>query len=212
MKSTNTKTENNVNEPLDIFVCLDASGSMEVIRASTVVAFNTFMREQREEDKGRTTKISTILFNTQTTVLWKDRLISEADLFIGDYIPYGRTAMLDAIHDAIEAGDASKQNVLICVVSDGRENASRRFRYNQVRDVIQAHLPNEKWDIVFLTSDQHARHMAIEQLGIPEANVKIFECTNQGIRESFRDVSKAAIQKKRGQKLDASWKNGVKIH
>ena len=52
------------------------------------------------------------------------------DIGEGDYIPSGMTAMRDGVGDAIDflAAEAKKaDSVLVVVISDGMENASKRF-------------------------------------------------------------------------------------
>jgi len=221
-KSQSSNKKELMNEPLDIFCCLDGSGSMLEIRSATILAFNKFLKQHRKDDPDHTTKITVDLFNTGTTTLWtRAPLFQVEGLSRENYRPGGQTAMLDSIGKAITDADTRSvqshdgsllpenriQNVLIALVSDGRENASLRFGFAEIRELIQEHLTDEKWDIVFLTSDDHAKRMAIELLGIPEKKVEMFECTAQGIQESFEKISRAAREKKSGRKITDQWKD-----
>ncbi|GAB6285809.1 MAG: VWA domain-containing protein [Methanoregula sp.] len=220
-KSQNPNKTEHGKEPLEIFFCLDVSGSMQEIRAETIEAFNAFVKRHNEDDTEHNQSITVDLFNTSTTTLYNGTPVSQFEgLSTRNYCPDGQTAMLDSMGKIISDADKKsaqfqddfpnvndgKLNILVTILSDGRENASREYSFDQIKKMIQAHLTDLKWDIAFLTSDTHAKQMAIHQLGIPESKIEIFECNARGIQESFEKISRAASEKKRGQKISNGWK------
>ena len=220
-KSQNLNKTEHGKEPLEIFFCLDVSGSMQKIRAETIEAFNVFVKKHNEVDTEHTTSITVDLFNTSTTRLWNGTPVSQFEgLSTRNYGPEGQTAMLDSMGKTISDADKKsvqfrddfpnvnngKLNILFTILSDGLENASREFGFDQIKKMIQAHVADPKWDIAFLTCNPHAKQMAIHQLGIPESKVEIFECNARGMRESFDKISRAASEKKLGRKISDDWK------
>lgn len=202
------KNEKNETENLEIVCVVDQSGSMMEIRDAAIEAFITFLRQQRKEKAD--SKITVVFFNHDIVVLWDGIQLSQIneELYKKMYVPDGRTAMLDAIGKGFlmadarlssyaRNGTATNPNVLLVIISDGYENASRVCNYEQIRDLIQSHIGKNGWDVIFLTSNEGSRTMARERLGIPEENIELFAFSSAGIKDSYMKISEAANRKRK---------------
>jgi Mg-chelatase subunit ChlD len=111
---------------------LDSSGSMSRIEDDTRGGFNIFLRDQKEEEGEAT--VSLYEFNTNVELVHLAIDIEDApELDDENYSPGGRTALHDAIARAVgETKDHIEtlaernqpENIVVVVLTDGKENAS----------------------------------------------------------------------------------------
>ena len=75
------------------------------------------------------------------------------------YMPRGTTALLDAIGRTVndvgqKLSSIEEENrpdkVMVVVITDGQENASREFNKDQIKKLIDEQTNKYKWDFVFL--------------------------------------------------------------
>jgi len=202
------KNKKNETENLEIVCVVDQSGSMREIRDAAVEAFITFLRDQRKEKAD--SKITVVSFNHDIVFQWDGIQLNQFDeeLYRKMYVPNGRTAMLDAIGKGFLMADdrlstyaknetAPNPDVLLVIITDGYENSSRLCNYEQIHDLIQLHVGKNGWEVIFLTSNERSKIMAMERLGIPEDNIDIFVFSPAGIKESYRKISEAANRKRK---------------
>ena len=129
----------------DITLILDRSGSMKRIASATIDGRNQFVAEQRELP-GQVT-LSLVQFNTRRKVCYTGAPIHEVPRLDSDeYKPAGGTALIDAIADTIDdtgrrLGAVAERDrpahVILAILTDGKENNSRRFSYPQVVERIE---------------------------------------------------------------------------
>ena len=95
-------------------------------------------------------------FDTHYEVAFEDRPVSEAKAVIQ---PRGMTALLDAIgRGSVALGDKLSAlpephrpgKVLVVVVTDGMENASREWTADKVKELVSDQQDTWNWDYVFL--------------------------------------------------------------
>lgn len=148
-----------------IVVLLDASGSMLPVANATIAACNKFFEEQAQADGHATFTLA--LFNTARKVLFyheplpRDgrRLLTESI-----YRPTGSTALLDAIGETIaeasilpaSAAAARPSRVSFVMITDGCENASRKYTREAVFELIGQKQEKEGWQFLFLGANQDA--------------------------------------------------------
>lgn len=63
-------------------------------------------------------------------------------LYRRSYVPNGNTAMLDAVGSTLdrpvmEVRNPHEKSFVVCILSDGYENASRDYSYNDIAQRIQ---------------------------------------------------------------------------
>ena len=144
-----------------LYFLLDRSGSMESIRTDVVGGFDAFIAEQRELP-GRC-RVSLAQFDDQYEEVYADRPIDGVPSL--DLRPRGSTAMLDAIGRLIVSTgerlaalpeDRRPGTVLIGIMTDGMENASREFTRHQVRAMIKRQSSQYDWTFLYLGANQDA--------------------------------------------------------
>ncbi len=146
-----------------IAVILDRTGSMEAIRDDTIGGFNAFLQQQKAEPG--TATLTLVQFDSQDPyeVIHHFKPIAEVlELTRETYVPRASTPLLDALGRGIndleqslsQLGQADRPaKVVMVVVTDGQENASREFRKEQIEEMIKEKTEKEGWQFVFLSAD-----------------------------------------------------------
>lgn len=181
-------TENNVTE---IACVIDRSGSMTPIRDDAIGGFNTFLKEQQElPDKANAT---VCLFDNEYILLHDGTDLTEVKpLTSKTYVPRGTTALYDAIGRTISAIDSrvSKspdQKVVIAILTDGQENASREFNKTKIMDMIKAR-EKQGWLILYLSASANAFADA-SSIGVSSNNTMSFTADSSGMRKAYSSMS-----------------------
>lgn len=148
----------------EIICILDRSGSMGPIRDDSIGGFNTFLEEQKQIPGEAL--LTLVLFNEDYKVVYRSVPISEArPLTREDFVPGGSTALLDAIGKTIIATgerlaampeDKRPGKVLVGILTDGEENASREFSRSKIFDTITHQRERYAWEFAFLAVGQDA--------------------------------------------------------
>jgi hypothetical protein len=108
---------------------LDKSGSMQSRVADTIGGFNTLVSEQMNE--GGTMSLYT--FSDKLTCEYTGVPIKDVKpMTAEDYKPSGNTALYDAMGDILNKHDTGT----FVVMTDGEENASRKYTKAHVKDLI----------------------------------------------------------------------------
>ena len=145
----------------DITMVLDRSGSMQSIRDDTVGGFDAFIAEQRTQP-GRCT-VSLVQFDNEYEEVYVGRDL--ADVPGLTLVPRGSTAMLDAIGRAVHATgarlaalpeDRRPGTVIVGVMTDGLENASREFSHADIKALIEQQEQVYGWTFLYLGANQDA--------------------------------------------------------
>lgn len=145
----------------DITMVLDRSGSMQSIRDDTVGGFDAFIAEQRKLS-GRCT-VSLVQFDNEYEEVYTGRDL--ADVPSLTLVPRGSTAMLDAIGRAVNATGARLAalpeqqrpgTVILGIMTDGLENASREFSYPMIKALIEQQEQTYGWTFMYLGANQDA--------------------------------------------------------
>jgi|APHM01.1.fsa_nt_gi von Willebrand factor type A domain. len=151
---------------------LDSSGSMSKIEDDTRGGFNIFLQEQREEEG--TATVSLYQFDSNVQVVYQNRPIEEAPTLDTDnYRPGGKTALHDALTQAIDdTGDhltglperKRPENVIVVVLTDGKENASETPD-DVVHDRVETRRDEDDWEFLFIGANQDAA-LTAEKMGM----------------------------------------------
>jgi uncharacterized protein YegL len=145
----------------DITFILDRSGSMGKMRDTAIEGFNKFLAEQQKEPGWAT--LTLVLFNTTYDVLYNGAPLSTVKpLNTSTYVPDGGTSLLDALGKAITeaqgriestAKEDRPAKVLFAILTDGEENSSRQYRFEQIQKMIEAQ-QECGWPFLYLAADQ----------------------------------------------------------
>ena len=207
--------DNNLTELVFI---LDRSGSMAGLEGDTIGGFNATIEKQRKLD-GRCL-VSTVLFDNTSTVL-HDRvdLTAVPQMTADDYQVGGCTALLDALGDAIRhIGNihkyARKEDVpahtVFVIITDGMENASRRYGSDEVKAKIERQKEKYGWEFLFLGANIDAVETA-KQFGIDESRAANYHADAAGTCVAYACVETAVSAVRANKKLDKSWTQKVEL-
>ena len=207
------KKNNNITELVFI---LDRSGSMSGLESDTVGGFNTMIEKQKKQNAP--CYVSTVLFNHTSEVLY-DRVklgevqkMTEENFFVG-----GSTALMDAIGGAIHhIGNIHKYirsedvpaNTMFVIMTDGMENASRRYSSEQVKQMIERQKKRYGWEFLFIGANIDAVETAA-RYGIDADRAVNYHADKEGTRVVYQSVANAVCSLRENKKLRADWSEEI---
>jgi hypothetical protein len=182
----------------DITVILDCSGSMDLIKSSTIEGFNTFLRAHQAE--GTNVRITLVKFNHEYTLAFEEKKIKKK-YFLNEanFVPNGTTALLDAIGRTIKSVDsriekhAVKPGVIIAIITDGHENSSRFYTQNDIKKTIKKRSDKNNWNFMYLGANQDAIFEG-NRLGISSDYSHNFKASKVGVERAFNNVIKESMK------------------
>lgn len=156
--------ETNTNSRIHNLIILDRSGSMYSIRQEAVNHLNECLQTikcAQKENEGQKHSVTIVTFNHKPQYLF---INSDPDfvneITLSDYIPEGTTALYDAVGSSVQALRKVVQPgdyVLVSIITDGYENASREYSLRNVKKLIED-TSAEGWVYTFMAAniDEHA--------------------------------------------------------
>lgn len=179
--------------PTIIEFLLDETGSMGSCKPATVNGFNDFLSEQRSQ--AGTCLLTLTKFDTagQKTPYMDIDIRMTPDMQPDWFIPGGGTNLRDTIGARLASLKqrletwGTKPNVLVVVMTDGDDNASREYSEDVISKALKSYM-EEGWTFVYLGADPRALATG-NRLGFPEGNVKSF-ATNK-MRETMQNLATA---------------------
>lgn len=169
---------------------LDETGSMGVCRDTTISAFNEYVQSLRNDPDSRF-RFTLVKFNSNhvTTVCNGAKLSDVPELNHENYVPDVTTPLYDAVAQIISDTEkaAEKNKVIVVILTDGQENASKEHTYQSVAEIIKRK-QDEGWAFVFLGANQDA-WTAAAQIGISRACAATF--SQQDMIGTVRTVYRA---------------------
>ena len=143
-----------------IFV-LDDSGSMQSCRAATISGYNEYLQSQKKDavETGIPTFVSLYKFDGRSVNCVFNRVAADEvkELNENSYDPQGMTNLYDAIggvmmqiNSQLAANKkADRDSVIITILTDGHENASRTFNSQTVKQMVEK-AEGKNWGFMFL--------------------------------------------------------------
>lgn len=204
--------KNNITELVFI---LDKSGSMGGLESDTIGGFNSMLKKQADGEGS--VLVTTVLFDHEMKTL-HDRLpIEEVKPMTNeDYIPGGSTALLDAVGNTIGHIEkihryARKEDVpektLFIITTDGMENSSRKFRYEDIKKLISGK-QEIGWQFLFLGANIDAAETA-GSMGIAPDHAVDYHCDSRGLGKVYGAVCSAVSMMRADSCVSADWKSEV---
>lgn len=142
----------------EVVFILDRSGSMSGLEQDTIGGFNSLIKKQKKEEGE--VLVSTVLFDDASEVIYNRVPIQKVELMTDrTYYVRGCTALLDAVGGAIHHianvhKYAKEEDVpaktLFVIITDGYENASRKYTYRKVKKMIELEKNKYDWEFIFL--------------------------------------------------------------
>ena len=195
---------------------LDRSGSMQGLEGDTIGGFNAMLEKQKLEEGEAF--VSTVLFNDESSVL-HDRVDIQkvAPMTRKDYFVGGCTALLDAVGEAIRhianvhkyarEEDVPEKTVFV-ITTDGMENASCKYTYEQVKKMISLQQEKYGWEFLFLGANIDAAKEAA-RFGITEDRAANYHADSQGTAVIYEAVSEAVCTVRASRPMNKEWKRNI---
>ena len=200
----------------ELVFILDRSGSMAGLERDTIGGFNAMIEKQKGE--AGEAVISTVLFDNHTEVI-HDRLPLDRvpRLTEKEYYVRGCTALLDAVGRAIQhIGNVHKyareedrpEKTLFVITTDGMENASRRYSYEKVKEMITRQKEKYGWEFLFLGANIDAAREAA-RFGIDADRTANYHADAVGTEVIYRNVCETVRNFRASRPITADWKKNI---
>ena len=205
------------NEKTQIICILDRSGSMSEngIIYEAINGFNEFLKKQRElKDKAT---LTVALFDDQYQLLYDDVDVKDVpDITYDTWTPRGMTALLDAIGKTINAvkanraklGSEKPDKVLVCIVTDGKENASQEYKHDGIKNLIK-NCEDEGWNFIYLAANQDAFAVG-STFGVSYGNTYNFAASAAGASAMSMTLNNATVSYRNMSTKDAGYQKKSK--
>ncbi|GAA4361836.1 hypothetical protein GCM10023185_29140 [Hymenobacter saemangeumensis] len=187
---------------------LDESGSMEVVREATIRGFNELVQSvqglAREfTDKKQVVSLTTFNGNGIRETLFLQDASTLQPLTLADYRPDSMTPLHDAIghsvsklRNVLTTTGATDYQVLVTVLTDGEENASKEFTRPVISQLIEQ-LKEQDWTFTYIGAnhdvDRAARALSIDNklaFDQNEAAMDVMFAKERVARRSYNRKSK----------------------
>ena len=200
----------------ELVFILDRSGSMGGLEKDTIGGFNAMIEKQRGEPGEAF--VSTVLFDNQCDVIHDRVSIRKLPMLTEkEYYVRGCTALLDAVGSAIHhIGNVHKyareedrpEKTLFVITTDGMENASRRYSYDQVHEMITRQKEKYGWEFLFLGANIDAAREAA-RFGITQEHAVNYHADSKGTAVIYEAVGEAVRNVRSGAPMASNWRQSV---
>lgn len=206
------------NNLTELVFILDRSGSMSGLEADTIGGFNSMINKQKKEEGEAL--VSTILFDGLTEVLHDRVPVKDVNpITEKDYYVRGCTALLDAVGGAIHhIGNVHKYireedrpaKTLFVITTDGMENASRKYSYDDVKKMIEYRKEKDHWEFLFLGANIDAAKVA-GRMGISKDRAANYHSDRQGTALNYEVLEDAvsAVRRTAAQDMPYAFNGGA---
>ena len=140
---------------------LDRSGSMQSIKSDVIGGFDAFLAEQRAGEGLCTVTLAE--FDHEYEVVYRGIALGQVPPLA--LWPRGRTALLDSMGKLITdtaaeinalAEDDKPGTVIVAIMTDGMENASREWRRPDIKALVEQQTNDNGWEFLYMGTDQDA--------------------------------------------------------
>lgn len=195
----------------ELVFIVDRSGSMAGLESDTIGGLNATLQKNREVEGE--CLVSIVLFDNVSEVLVDRQPIEKVhNLTREQYQVRGCTALLDAVGDAIRyIGKVQHilpethraEHVMFAIITDGMENASRRFDYQTVKHMIEAR-QEEGWEFIFLGANIDAAAEA-GRIGIRADRATEYVSDDEGTAIAYEAMACAQVSRRMAGSVAADW-------
>ena len=198
----------------ELVFIIDKSGSMGGLESDTIGGFNSMLSKQKAE--AGEAIVTTVLFDHGCELL-HDRTDIQAVAPITDkeYQAGGNTALVDAIGETIQkikkaqkhtAEDYRPEKTLFVIITDGMENASRKYTADLVKAMIERQKEKYGWEFIFLGANIDAVETA-RGLGIDAQNAQNYHADGVGLHTGWFGIMGAVSTFRGTGQTGKAWKD-----
>lgn len=208
---------NNMKKGLtELVFILDRSGSMSGLESDTIGGFNSVLTKQKDEEGDA--NITTVLFDDKYELL-HDRynLHKISNITNKEYFVRGTTALLDAVGKTInKMGNVQKyasdeeraEKVMFVIITDGLENASSEYSYEQIKKMINQQKKKFGWEFIFLGANIDAVETA-SRFGIAEDRAANYHADREGTMLNYEVINETVSMIRSKRAIDPNWKERI---
>lgn len=185
------KMNNNLHE---IILVVDDSASISENKDEIFKNIKTFIKEQKKiETKAN---ITLVTYGKETKVILDNKPIAKASLASDTLASGGVCPAVDCIAQTIDnvgvrladtPEDERPCKVIVVMMITGRDNASKKFTYEQLKEKISHQSKYYKWKFYLVTDFT----INMEKLGIPEEDTFIIKHSE---KNPYADANKGIIE------------------
>lgn len=181
------------NRPMMVSIVLDETGSMSSRIPETISGFNEYVGDLKKLKVP--VSVTLTKFNSKKVeVVYADKLIKDVPELNNDtYRPDELTPLYDAVGKTITEIDKKKlgkKTVLVVIMTDGQENASKEYNQKKIFDLISEKQKKDGWTFVFMGADQDA-WKAGQSIGVLYANTLSFDGNN--VKGAMKAAARATM-------------------
>lgn len=175
----------------ELVIIADDSGSMGPMKKESEQALRRLVADQKSIPGD--VRLTLVRFNTDVMTPIAARPLDKVDDGSIELHPSGLTALYDAVGITLEgvghriANEKWADLVIIAVLTDGAENASKRYTQEQVQSMV-SHAEKNGWRFIFLAANQDA-WKAAASIGTQSNMVSNFAATGQGVQAAYDSLS-----------------------
>lgn len=173
-------------------IILDESGSMGSIKSTIIQGFNELVQTIQEVEKQQPEQKHFITFVSFNSLDLKfhhfvDPVSKLKQIDGKNYQPNALTPLYDAMGFSINKlkqhlQDQTDYNVLVTVLTDGLENASKEFSGNDIKILIEE-LKQNRWTFTYIGTDHDVESVAIS---LSINNTMVFQKDEADIKKMFK--------------------------
>lgn len=185
-----------------VVMVIDKSGSMAGNQKMVVNSFNEYLQTVKsQKHKGDKMLFSMFQFDHAVYKPEKYALTPIEDvkeMTLSDYEPNGSTAMYDGIGTAMEyvdeqlKGKTRKPAVLFVIITDGEENASREYKSDGIKKMIEDRQKRGNYSFIYFGANQDA-WAASSSIGIQATNTAAFSSSESGTKNMMRTMATSNV-------------------
>ena len=204
------------NKSTELVFILDESGSMYGLKKDTIGGFNSMVSKQKNIEGE--CYVTTVLFSDRNKTIHDRINLNEVSLMTdSDYEPNGCTALMDAVGDTINhitkihkyiRKEDVPTKTLFVIMTDGEENASRRYSRKTIKDMIKIK-KESGWEFIFIGANIEAEEVA-ELYGINATNAVNYHADTKGSGVVYESLNEVVGNFRVNKKLKSNWKDNIK--
>lgn len=200
----------------ELVFILDRSGSMSGLESDTIGGFNSMLEKQKKEPGEA--NVTTVLFDDRYEVLHnRIDLKGIEPITEKEYFVRGNTALLDAIGKTVQTVGSTQKHtaeelradkVIFVIITDGLENASREYSFDQIKEMVERQKQKYGWEFIFLGANIDAIAVA-GRFGIGADRASSYHADSKGTVLNYQTVCSFVSDVRASKPVDASWKRKI---
>lgn len=204
--------KNNLTEMVFI---LDRSGSMCGLEGDTIGGFNSMIDNQKKQEGEAL--VTTVLFDNEYELLHDRVKLSEIKKMTDkEYYVRGCTALLDAVGRTIShismirkyiREEDIPQNTIIAITTDGMENASHEYNYEQIKKMIEEK-KKDGWEFLFIGANIDAAEEA-SRIGISRDRAANYISDSIGTGAVYNALSESMSCMRKNGAVAKNWNENI---